>query len=77
MTLAKHLEQRLVAAVGNPTPGDYNYLADVLLIVADLFDEHGSVELERQMILFAASEFRQQAREYQEALRVAWDGLTG
>lgn len=61
MTLAQRLEQRLVAAVGNPAPGDYNYLADVLEIVADLFDEGGVVEFERQMILFAAETFRQKA----------------
>jgi|GEM_PF-3668527 len=62
MPLANRLEQRLVAAVGNPKPGDYNYLADVLEIVANLFDENGEVELERQMILFAAEQFRHKGK---------------
>lgn len=35
MTLAKRLEQRLLAAVGTPTAGDFNYLADVVEIVRD------------------------------------------
>lgn len=59
VTLAKLLEDRLRAAVGNPTPSDYNYLADVLAIVAqDL-----GIPSDRQP-LYEVPEYIQATAEY-------------